>query len=298
MYKAGLIAVLGVLVAGQSMAGELASMFGEQRAILDAWPVLSAGEQWTPLQVQEEPGGESESLKAGGKSPGKALLLSALVPGVGEFYAGARKRAALFFGLEVLAWGLYTNWQGKGNDVEDEFRATADSLWDPNAYLTWRVSTNSRHSSITHALPCSSYVDTYTQTGSFGDCSSNEVQQYYELLGKYDQFVPGWSDVKDENGNPVQPTQVDSVEKFDSKLRLDYEKRRDDSNDYLKRASNLAGLILINHVLSAIDAARVARSSAQGADEARLERRTRFLFTVQQGARGQVPMVMAYKPFY
>jgi hypothetical protein len=99
-------------------------------------------------------------------------------------------------------------------------------------------------------------------------------------------------------GNAVQTyTEIDSVEKVHSELRLDYEVKRDDSNKYLKRASNIAGVILVNHVISAIDAARTARARAAGADEAMLERRTRLLFTLHPGSRGQVPMLMAYKPF-
>ena len=62
-----------------------------------------------------------------GKSPKRAFLMSALLPGSGEFWAGAKKRAALFFGLEVLGLGMRSNWDGKGNDLEDDFRARADS---------------------------------------------------------------------------------------------------------------------------------------------------------------------------
>jgi hypothetical protein len=144
-------------------------------------------------------------------------------------------------------------------------------------------------------MPCSLQV----MEDRFGDCGSGEKQQYYELLGKYDQFVAGWDDLTfADTGNPVTAyTEIDSVEKVHSELRLDYETRRDDSNKHLKRASNIAGLILVNHVISAIDAARTARARAAGADEEALARRARLLFTLHPGSRGQVPMLMAYKPF-
>ena len=96
---------------------------------------------------------------------------------------------------------------------------------------------------------------------------------------------------------PLAPTEVDSVENFHSERRLRYEDQRDESNRFLKRASTVSGVILINHVISAIDAARVARARAEGADEAALRRRTRFCVGhAALDVRARVPMLMAYKP--
>ena len=291
-YRAGLIALFSAVVAGSAIAGELPSMFGAPGVLL----ALGEEEASGPVVAAED------SMTATvGKSPKKAFVLSALLPGAGEYYIGAKKRAMLFFGLEALAWGLYVHWNSKGDDLEDKFRRIADEHWDPLDYIDWRNSGNSRFSSITHSLPCSSAVALWTgeNKGSFGDCGSSEVQQYYELLGKYDQFVAGWDDVADSlGGDPVpNPVQIDSVKNFYSAQRVDYENRRGESNKFLKRASNVAGLILVNHVFSAIDAARVARARSQGVDEAVLERRTRFLVGMQSGSRGSIPMLMAFKSF-
>ena len=81
-------------------------------------------------------------------------------------------------------------------------------------------------------------------------------------------------------------TEVDSVENFHSERRLRYEDDRDESNRFLKRASTISGIILINHVISAIDAARVARARAAGADEAALRGRTRLVLVMQPWVRG------------
>lgn len=231
------------------------------------------------------------------KSPGKALFLSALLPGAGEYYAGNRKRAAIFLGLEALGWALWSTWDSKGSDIVDEFRVTAREEWSPTDYLNWRLSSRSRFSSLTHALPCSLYV-VIDGIDGLGDCPEAEAQQYYELIGKYDQFVSGWSDLTDVNGSPVQPSAVDSVELYNSDMRLTYELRRDDSNKWLERASTVSGLILVNHVLSAIDASRVARDTAQGKTAAAIDGRTRFAFTTRDGLRGGAPILLAYKPFY
>ena len=253
--------------------------------------------------VPEGPAGGGEMSERPPKSVGRSLLYSAMVPGAGQLYAGSRGRAAFFFVLEVVGWGTYFNWKAKGSDIEDEFRARADTTWSPSRYLTWRTSTIARNSSITHALPCSTFVQagiaaSMSVPESLKGCAGPEVQQYYELIGKYDQFVAGWNDIQDSTGTKFKDLlKVDNPADVTSPHRDAYEIRRDDSNKYLKRATNIAGLILVNHVFSAIDAARAARATANGADKASLQRRMRFAF-FRGGGSGKTPMIVAYKPIH
>lgn len=267
-----------VLATGMATALPVAAAEGDT-AIGQSWPAVA-----TP---------------ASARSPRRAFLYSALVPGSGELWAGAGRRAVLFFGLEVAGLGTYITWNGKGKDLEDDFRARADQEYNPWNYLGWRASRNSRFSSITHALPCSSYVAAAPSStpvaDAIADCPGSEKQQFYELIGKYNQFVAGWKDLVGPDGNPAVATEVDSAENFSSDLRLSYEEDRDESNKYLKRASNALGFLLVNHVLSAIDAARVARARGLGQGEALIDRRTRF--GVAFGGRGgSTPMLLAWRP--
>ncbi len=271
-------------------AEELPSIFGENLVPLQMWS-LREGVTFDSDRSESKAAPAEEQSR---KSPRRALLFSVLVPGAGQYYMGSKKRAATFLGIEALTVGLYLFWNGDGNSIEDEFRETADENWDPLEYLDWRDDPVSRNSSITHALPCSTSI---RSTGTLRGCS--EKQQYYELLGKYDQFVAGWSDPRDQNGNLISSvSEIDSVENFASELRLDYEIRRDDSNKLLKRASNVAGVIMLNHIFSAIDAARLGRMRSSSEQASHLERRTRFAATIYQGSRSRLPMVIAYKPFY
>jgi hypothetical protein len=109
-------------------------------------------------------------------------------------------------------------------------RVLADEAYNPWDYLGWRSSRNARFSSITHALPCSAYVASTPSTtatpDAIADCPARDQRSYYELIGKYDQFISGWDDVVDMDGNRVTATQVDSAENYQSELRLDYEKCR------------------------------------------------------------------------
>ena len=296
MTRIGIALVVAVLTASGVRAEELPSILSaEGQAFLMGLRAMEG-------DVDPEPAPRTEARK--GKSSKRAFLLSALVPGLGEWYAGSKKRGVAFLGAEAALWGMWAAWTGKGNDLEEEFRAVADEYWDPLNYLAWRGSTISNNSSITHALPCSSevvevYIPAMQQSGNadFGGCAPSQVQQYYELIGKYDQYVAGWTDVvRRSTGNAAAPTEVDSVENFHSERRLRYEDQRDESNRFLKRASTISGVILINHVISAIDAARVARARAVGADEASLQRRPRLALVMQPWVGGRVPMLVASKP--
>ncbi len=310
MTRTGLALLVAALTAASVWAEGLPSILSEEgQAFLVGLQAVEGGADPEPAPMPR-----TEAHK--GKSSKRAFLLSALVPGLGEWYAGSKKRGLVFLGAEAALVGLWVAWKGKGNDVEEEFRAVADEHWNPHNYLAWRGSAISNNSSITHALPCSSQVSQVVEvyiparnewmqqqkssglgSAAFGECAPSQIQQYYELIGKYDQFAAGWTDlVRRSTGNPAKPTEVDSVENFHSARRPRYEDQRDESNRFLKRASTVSGVILINHVISAIDAARVARVRAAGADEAALRRRTRFALVMQPWVRARVPMLVAYKP--
>ena len=302
-------ALLSTLVFTSALNASELAVAGTSESDVPVWeppnlpsmfPALVGG----PLLAQES-GSLSTDAEVPGKSeksPGRALLFSAILPGAGEFYAGARKRAAVFFGLEVAAWALWSSWNGEGNDIEDEFRKFADlddsddDGWDALAYLAWDSSSISSRSSKTHHLPCRSFIE---ETENFDACPETEKQQYYELIGKYNQFVAGWTDVIDQQGNPVEFSEIDSVENYHSDLRIAYEDRRNDSNKLLKRATNVTGLILVNHALSAIGAARAARSTVPGPGaRSHAAGRTRLAFVLPTGSGFDgTPMLMAYRRF-
>lgn len=112
------------------------------------------------------------------------------------------------------------------NTSSDKCNSLADSSFDPVAYLAWRTSTRaSRYSSITHALPCSTFVaDGGSVSSNLEACGVLEREAYYVLIGKYNQFIAGWDDVvRTDTNSPVQPTDIDSVESFSSQKKLAYE---------------------------------------------------------------------------
>ena len=225
MTRTGIALVVVVLTAAGVRAEGLPSILSEEgQAFL-------VGLRAVEGDADPEPAPMPRTAPRKGKSSKRAFLLSALVPGLGEWYAGSKKRGLAFLGAEAALVGMWVAWKGKGNDIVEEFRAVADEYWDPEEYIAWRESTISKSSSITHALPCSSEVRDDVHSGEkrmegsatnrrAGECRfwrvcvPSQIQQYYELLGKYDQFVAGWEDLRrgSSTGNPAGSRQPKSIQ--------------------------------------------------------------------------------------
>jgi hypothetical protein len=77
------------------------------------------------------------------------------------------------------------------------------------------------------------------------DWQSNSPSEYYDAIGRDPSFVYGWSDYQ-SGGSSTQRDQ--------------YLKRRDDSNRLLQHANTVLSAVLVNHIVSALDAFRAARN--------------------------------------
>jgi hypothetical protein len=187
-------------------------------------------------QMNEEEGVDIYGFK--GKSVKKAFLYSMIVPGSGEFYAGSKIRAAVFFGLDVTFWALYFNYHGKGKDKETEYRHFADNHWLEDDYINWLFKT---YGITSDQEP---YEDPETgDTVYFSHhLPDTKTGQYYEMIGKYEQFSEGWDDFDTTSLN-----------------REVYLGMRHDSNDLLNKAKYSAMFSLANHILSAFDAALMVK---------------------------------------
>lgn len=159
------------------------------------------------------------------KSPKIALLSSAVIPGLGELYAKSYIMSLVFVGLEATLWGMYFKYIDQGEKLEKEFQAFADTYWSREQYEQWITGPGSDISK-THELP------------------ETNTQQYYEMIGKYDQFFRGWDD-----------SDVYSYGGERSPQRLKYMDMREDSNIELKNATTMASVVILNHIVSAVDAA-------------------------------------------
>jgi hypothetical protein len=221
--------------------------------------------------VQDQSPATSEISR---KSPWLAAGLSAVVPGAGEFYAENYWKAALFLAIDVAAWTIAYTSDKKGDDQTVFFQGIANEKWNVVKYAQYSLDKflalpevpADRRAAINAGLiinPSASlpsqrvnwtlmhefedYISR-SQTGKYYSHRLPEYgeQQYFELIGKYPQFNPGWFDAPDNW--EYSETNVSPTLKY-------YAVERGKANDYYSRATTFVTVAVVNHVLSALDAA-------------------------------------------
>ena len=171
------------------------------------------------------------------KSPNRAFLSSLVVPGSGQLYIGA-KRGYLQIAAEVGLLTFYLITHNRANGLRDDYRQEVREhvrFDGPGTFDTW-----DEIEDFEHATLFDNWHNVYTDNNG----------QPLERVGKW-----YWDDraaFKNETlgANPDAPSQQRLVA-----LQL-----RNDANDKFERARTFLGLVILNHVVSAIDA-RIATKS-------------------------------------
>ena len=241
-----------------------------------------------------------------------AFGLSAVVPGAGQAYNRHWIKGAAIIAAEAVVAALYATWRREGLDGRDAYERTAHMQWSPVRYAYWLNDYAQYLDQLPNPPLQASPVDItaavravdLTRPDQWSDAEAVAVrrlildvrrlegvlyhaatgaafshvlpffgeQQYYELIGKYFQYAPGWADYSAivRNGAPrwitADGTFIPSIDPdagpehphvTDSFYR--YADDHAHSNDYLRRASRLTAFLLANHLLAAVDAAIFAR---------------------------------------
>jgi len=194
------------------------------------------------------------SVETNEKSPFLGALMSAVIPGSWEFYAKSYIKSAVFISAEVGLWALYAVFQKKGNNKTDEYQNYANQNWNINRYALWlktqgfpgstEINPNEPNFEILRQQVNLCEEQNFSHTlPAFGE------QQYYEVIGKYQSFIGGWSSTEgvDINRNNYEHYVLPQIQ--------DYMVNRQKANDYFSTASYSLDVIVINHLLSAADAA-------------------------------------------
>jgi hypothetical protein len=229
-------------------------------------------------------------LNRNSKSVFKAVLFSAIVPGAGQIYNQSYWKAAAFLAIEAAAWAVNISYNKKGDNKDTEFKRYADENWNEHrywSYVNYQADIdevtfpdyqpvpynsggeviNDEHGQRTWYLIDEAIYDEEavrrlreiesqfpTGSGFTHHLPETRTQQYYEMIGKYPrQFGNAWFDAdfntyyQDFGQGKITP------------MNDLYATMRDDANQFYKTAGYGTMAILINHLVSAIDAGFTAK---------------------------------------
>jgi hypothetical protein len=215
LTPAFLLLLSGMLFA-KTPAASVEQLFRQQ--------VLYGHLAFSPLALDSAPellpGAEEKGPKQ--RSVAKAAVLSLLVPGAGQFYVGDKLKAVPFFLADVAGWATYFGFRSQGNKREDEYRAFADQHWDAGSYYVFLDTALGAFDS-SRGIPSDFEPTTRAYDSRLNGLSESDVYlvigpgfifshhvptregedpnnfqknlEYYESVGKYDQFFAGWDDL-------------------------------------------------------------------------------------------------------
>ena len=156
-------------------------------------------------------------------SKAKAFFLSFLLPGAGEYYAGSKKMAKIFLGTEVLLWSTYFSFRIYGN-------------WKKSDYELYAVS----HAGIQPAGKDHKYY---------------VAMENYNSLREYNE-----AKLRQRNLADLYPEDEQHSWQWDNKdSRRTFGTLRVASDRAYNRSLFVIGGVLINHLISGIDALRLAK---------------------------------------
>jgi hypothetical protein len=251
----GLIAAVVIISAGTAMASGLTRTASVNEAFLANSLTMQNFFERKLAVRQGEDDLRDDIYEFHAKSPLKAFAMSLVIPGTGQFYNGSKIKAGTFLAADVLLWGGYLMYHGKGSDQEDKYRKFADDNYTASRYFTWFESIgDTARQAFSHQI----YPDPNDPEGVVRN------HEYYENIGKYDQFQPGWNDYETDGGGIPPPLPGEDRDYRATALRTQYLDMRRQANDYFSNASTMAMISIANHLISAFDAAIGAKKFNRG----------------------------------
>lgn len=178
-------------------------------------------------------------------------LFSAIIPGAGEFYAKSYIKSAIFLAVEAGLWIAYGIFQKKGNDQTEFFQNYANQNWDIYKYAEWLknqgfpkagdINLGAPYETLLAQINACEEVNFSHTLPRFGE------QQYYEVIGKYQNFIVGWS--------TADPNAINKNTYINYKLaQVDqYMSDRQKANDYFDNGTTMSMVVILNHIVSAAD---------------------------------------------
>ena len=198
------------------------------------------------------------------------MLKSLIIPGWGQLSKNDPMwKPLLFFGIELLAINSTLEYRKKSESIRFDFENFADNHWSLNRwYNNTKIIFPNKWNEIiigTHKLGLvidgnyyyTDNLESLVQQYSWSDILVVRDRDFYENIGKYDQFVGGWDDEYDDpfdsegNWYSQKKGNVESI--ILTKRKNYYRNLRYDSNRYSHYARYAISAIMINHLISGIE---------------------------------------------
>ncbi len=158
----------------------------------------------------------------GTKSTGMALLLSLVLPGAGEYYAGETTQARFFLGVEIAAWGALLFNNSYYNSLRSDYQAYAG----------------------VHA----------------GVQTSGKDDQFWIDIGKFDDvYAFNEKRLQDRRVERLYDPRENGWQWDATDNRLTYDLKRLKASAIKDRRLIYASAIVLNHLVSAVNSIRLTR---------------------------------------
>lgn len=202
----------------------------------------------------------------------RALVLSLLWPGAGQFYKrDAVWKPVLFSAIEIAGIAANLKWKRTSERLHGEFESFADQHWAlqrwyentriifPDRWQDMIKGTHKLTLDIGGAYTSTDHLIEILQSNSWNQIEVVRDRDFYENIGKYDQFVGGWDDPYDDPfdtaGNWYTVKKGKTQETYILTKRKDrYRGMRHRSNLYSSYARYAATTLMFNHLISGVDA--------------------------------------------
>jgi len=230
-------------------------------------------------QTQALPG--DGNISQGRKSPLLAALYSCVIPGAGQFYNDELWKSAIFIAAESAAITVGIIYNGKGDDQTESFQGFANENWSAKRYASWTLYHAGELNSKITADEITAFQNAmFDDKGNVNWSTLNNLesaiggyyshrlapygdQQYYEMIGKYSQFNVGWQEFGDDPTKEYDYTPADP--KLTEQFKY-YSGERGKANDFYSTAKTAVIVVVVNHILSAIEAAWTSNSLNKSLD--------------------------------
>ena len=226
--------------------------------------------------------------------PGKPLLLSLVVPGLGQVYNKEPLwKPGVFIATEIVSITSIMYANKKADEIRMDYQKFADENWNVKDWWNFTqsgpevIENNGLYFTDNKLKAMRDYVGTHHLTihlkGDLVNLFNTEFltsdslsilsgyldsdnlsmvkdRHYYENIGKYDQFVGGWSDVSTswywEEKDVGDSTEI----VIKTPMKQSYLDDRYKSNQWLSFAKFSISAMMFNHVISGLEAVWANRS--------------------------------------